>query len=343
MSHLEGLRRLECSCIYVQLILLALTIALAVAGFVQAVLGQTPQRLQVDKKAAAALSDISDENKGMRLLPLRLDSLYQKGKVPLTDPLDAGWNKAPELIVKLAPQTDQEPKLSKPSIEQLKVRSLNNGVWIAFRLEWGDATADQIIRSDRFADGVAIEFPLKLEPLPDYRMGNEGKPVHLLLWRADRQWLKENGKKGKSFASENYPHAWSDGYAFELFESKESVSLIAERERYLAAKASKNPVLPGIAPIIEELKAETWNRVEVQPHQDATGFGIWKNGRWFVVMARPLETIDADDASLAQTESSLISFAVWDGVKENAGPRKMTTEGWIQLKLKPPESNVKKR
>lgn len=341
MSHLEGLRRLERLCVYAQLILLASTIiALAVAGFVQAVLGQAPPTPQVDKvdkvdkRTAAALSDEKNENKGVRLLPLRLDSLYQKGKVPLTDPLDTGWNKAPELIVKLAPQTDQEPKLSKPSIEQLKARSLNNGVWIAFRLEWEDATADQVIRSDRFADGVAIEFPLKLEPLPDYRMGNEGKPVHLLLWRADRQWLKESGKKGKSFASENYPHAWSDGYAFE---SKESASLIAERERYLAAKASKNPALPGIAPIVEELKAETWNRVEVQPHQDATGLGLWQNGRWFVVMARPVETVDADDASLAQSEPSLISFAVWDGVKENAGPRKMTSEGWIQLKLKPPK------
>ena len=84
---------------------------------------------------------------------------------------------------------------------------------------------------------------------------------------------------------------------------------------------------------MEELSAQTWNKLSVQAHQDARGRGVWADGRWRVVITRPLATWDAGDVALEGKKAWAVAFAAWDGGKQNAGPRKMVVEGWIQLKL----------
>src|SRR4026208_2394360 len=60
------------------------------------------------------------------------------------DPNDPTWNGAPEHAAKLLPQDLVEPRLLKASTPELLVRSLTNGVDIGFRLEWPDATLDDL-------------------------------------------------------------------------------------------------------------------------------------------------------------------------------------------------------
>lgn len=283
----------------------------------------TPQSLPMQDKA---------QEDGKKLLSIEVVSRYRSGAIPWENPLDPCWKDATATKLKLVPQQVQEPMLMTASVGEVRVKALHNDGWIAFQLEWDDPSCSQTLRSDRFGDGCAVSFPLGDQPLPDFRMGDEGRPVHLMFWRAERQRAVE---EKISFFDENYPNAWTDAYIFEPkavgFEGSEA--LLTEAMRAVGAQAAGNPHRIGIAPVIEELGAQTWNKLTRQASQDARGRGVWRDGKWTVVITRPLTTADAEDAALGGRKSWAVAFAVWDGGQQNAGPRKMTVEGWIQLKF----------
>jgi len=270
----------------------------------------------------------SQQEEGKKVLDLQLVCTKIRGPLPL-DPHDKAWTTAKELTVKLIPQTVQEPKLLQPSIETVRARALNDAGWIAVRLEWSDSTPDVTLRSDRFGDAAAVEFPMKDSPMPDFRMGNDDNPVHLLLWRADRQMAKYTGK---TFLELNYPRAVSD-VPVQTPRAKESGKGNSPAADDSAAKSAGNHGVPGTAPVIEELNAATWNQMTVQKQQHARGAGQHVDGRWHVVFARPLASGDANDATLASNRPALIAFGVWDGGRQNAASRKMVSEGWVWLKI----------
>lgn len=273
--------------------------------------------------------EASAQKKEVKILPEKIVSKFQAFALSLvTDPTNGTWLNLPASTVKLIPQDVQEPKLADPSIGSLKVRSINNGSWIAFHMEWEDSTEDFNLRVDRYSDGVAVEFPLNPKQPPDHRMGSEKEPIHLLLWKAYQQKARE----GTSFLALNYPNRWSDYSPYELPGNPVSPAQAVEIKNLLPAVAAGNPIVPGTVPVVEELYAETWNKVVIHEDQDARGKGTWKDGRWYVVIARPIITPDPQDAPL-DGGSSYVSFACWDGVKANQGPRKMVTEGWLTLEI----------
>jgi hypothetical protein len=267
-----------------------------------------------------------------KVLAIEIVSKYRANFIPWENPLETAWKEATPTTLKLIPQQVQEPMLMTPSIGELRVRSIHSDAWIAFQLEWDDASCSNTLRSDRFGDACAVEFPLKNDPLPDYRMGDEGRPVQLMLWRAERQRALE---EKISFFDENYPNAWTDTYPFEpkVGEHANDPALQTERKRYVGSQAAENPFRIGIAPMVEELSAQTWNKLTGQKSQDACGRGIWREGHWTVVVVRPLTTSDPEDATLSGIKEWPVAFAAWDGGQQNAGPRKMVVEGWIKLRI----------
>jgi hypothetical protein len=274
------------------------------------------------------LPEASAQKKEVKILPEKIVSKFQAGAIPITDPTSGAWLSLPAKAVKLIPQDVQEPKLAQPSITSINVRSLNNGSWIAFHIEWGDSSEDFNLRVDKYSDGVAVEFPLNFKQPPDHRMGSEKEPIHLLLWKASQQKANE----GVSFLALNYPHRWSDYSPCELPGNPVSPACAIEIKELLPAVALGNPIVPGLSPSVEELYAETWNKVIVHEDQHATGKGVWKGKHWYVVIARPIITPDPQDAPL-DGGSSYVAFACWDGNKDNQGPRKMVTEGWLGLEI----------
>lgn len=267
-----------------------------------------------------------------RILPIKLIS-RASATIPPDDPFHAAWNSAPVTTLKLIPQDVQEPMLMAASVRELRVRSLHDHGWIAFLLEWDDPSRDAGLRSDRFSDAAAVSFPLSTaKPLPNYQMGDEERPVHLVLWKAYRQRVHE---EKVSLLAENYPYAWTDAYAFEpkAVGHLPGQASLTEQKEYLPAQAAGNPSAVGVAPVVEELNARTWNQMTVQPSQDARGRALWKDRRWRLMIARPLVASDGEDASLSGQAMWPMAFAVWDGAKENNGPRKMVSEGWIQLTI----------
>ena len=103
--------------------------------------------------------EASAQKKEVKILPEKVVSKFQAGVLPLTDPTNGLWLNLPASTVKLIPQDVQEPKLAATSIDSIKVRSINNGSWIAFHIEWEDATEDFNLRADLYSDGVSVEFP----------------------------------------------------------------------------------------------------------------------------------------------------------------------------------------
>jgi hypothetical protein len=132
--------------------------------------------------------------------------------LPKTDPDNDVWRGASPHIVKLLVQDQTQPKLERGGVEAVEVRAIHDGAWIAFRLEWGDATKDDLVASARFSDMAAIQFPAEAgAKLPDAAMGQLGRPVRLHLWRAVNDLLLTEDRDAIAIL---YPNALSDHYPF---------------------------------------------------------------------------------------------------------------------------------
>ena len=67
--------------------------------------------------------------------------------------------------------------------------------------------------------------------------------------------------------------------------------------------------------------------------QLVTAHGVWKDGRWTVVMTRSLAVAGPDDGvALAPGESASIAFAVWDGAHRDRNGQKQVSI-WQDLEL----------
>jgi DMSO reductase family type II enzyme heme b subunit len=73
------------------------------------------------------------------------------GAGPIVDPAAAAWKDARPLKVPMLPQTVTPPNHPDPAVKELTVRAVHNGGWIAFLIEWPDATQSDRLLVDSFA------------------------------------------------------------------------------------------------------------------------------------------------------------------------------------------------
>jgi hypothetical protein len=243
-------------------------------------------------------------------------------KLPI-DPAAAAWSGLPVVTAKMLPQDLVEPRLLKASTPEVLAQSLNNGSEIAFRLEWPDATVNDLPGTGRFLDGCAVQLPRTLEPEPPQpQMGEAGRPVEIVFWRADWQ-ASVNGRKDT--LQELYPNATTDHYPFEAKSLEPgSPEQKAMALRYAPATAVGNRrVGPRDVPV-EDLVAEGPGSLAPAPATVSRGRGLRTKDGWAVVLIRRYPR------GLSAKTRTQIAFAVWDGAQQEAGARKMRT-GWIPL------------
>src|SRR5512145_1252387 len=65
-------------------------------------------------------------------------------------PEDSAWQAAPVYAAKMIPQDLVEPRQMVPSTSEVRVRAIHNDSEIAFRLEWDDATQNDLGDQDHF-------------------------------------------------------------------------------------------------------------------------------------------------------------------------------------------------
>jgi hypothetical protein len=153
------------------------------------------------------------------------------------------------------------------------VQAVTDGTRIAFRLEWADATRDELPGSGRFADGCAVQLPVKAEAdVPAPQMGEAGRPVEISYWRSSWQGMAD-GRKDDIKAL--YPGASVDHYPFEAASLKPGSPEQLEMEaRYAPARALGNTMEGPREGTVQDLIAEGPGTIRPAPEQRAAGRGL---------------------------------------------------------------------
>jgi hypothetical protein len=256
---------------------------------------------------------------------------FVKDAIPV-DPDWSGWKTAPAVAVTLGPQAIAQPWNLTPSITKVTVKAVHNGSWIAFLLTWKDATKSSVMYTDSFRDAVALMVPVGKSAA--ITMGAPKERVLILHWKAD--WQEDIDKTFQDVA-QLYPNAWLDWYPFVAGEPPYDITAWTnpEARRYLTGWVLGNPrSQPDKRTAVEEQIAEGFSTLTTNERQSAVGKGVYANGEWKVVIARPLATGDPNDPGWGPGKSVPVTFAAWDGGKGEIGARKSFSD-WITIKLSP--------
>jgi DMSO reductase family type II enzyme heme b subunit len=243
------------------------------------------------------------------------------GAGPIADPAAPAWRLVRPVKVPMLPQTVTRPNHAEPAVRELAVRAVHNAGWIAFLIEWKDATLSDRVVLDNFGDQVAVELPIdiKADP-PSPMMGNPGGRVNIMQWRAAFQHDVDHGPPTVRAL---YPNAWADVYPDQVLGA-------ADARPYSGALGVENPISRGQASPVLDQMAEGWGTMTVKPDQHAVGKGVWKNGTWRVVITRPMVSDDQNAPRLLPGNRTVAAFAVWDGGNREVGARKAWAS-WVPL------------
>jgi cytochrome c len=247
---------------------------------------------------------------------------------PLTDAIpDATWQGAPAASVVVSPLwwRDYVPP-------DLEVRALHDGQSLAFRLTWLDETPnDAAIRPQDFEDMAAVQL-FKGSPEPFLGMGATDRPVDVWLWHPSGQSRPGDYPD----VDTAYPHMAVDFYPFEKPGNQRRPHAPEDQAReFITARAAGNLRSdPERNFTASSLRAKGPGSATMRPRlsQVVSAAGSWKDGRWTVVLRRPLQ-VDADaGVPLAAGERLSIAFALWDGATRDRNGQKLVSI-WHDLSL----------
>jgi len=259
---------------------------------------------------------------------IELVSKKIKGEIPL-NPLSSVWKKVKGITVSLAGQTVTKPmELNRP-VKEVVVKSLNNGNEIAFLFIWKDKTEDRFHLINKFSDAVAVQIPYIPDTNVPITMGGKGKRVLILHWAAFRQENIENGyadvsKIHPNYAYDWYPHAKPPYKYPEDWRNPYALAYIGGEKVYIK-NTLKTPVREIVA---EGFGSSTWKDV-----QEAKGWGVHKNGKWYVVIKRKFVEKSTSNPDWGPGKTTYFTVAVWDGSSNERGARKVLSYQWIKLKI----------
>lgn len=244
----------------------------------------------------------------------------------------SSWRNVPSVSPRIMPlwwRNNADPSLT--------VQAVHDGKSIAVLLTWQDASHDDAAtKTEAFEDAVAMQLYRGKEE-PFLGMGGPGSPVDVWFWDADRQRASD--------VEDQYPRVVADIYPFH-----EKTVGTAEYQREgtkgesqppvsLPARASGNPIVPekgaksGASSLSMGGPGSTTFRLPKS--QIVNAKGEWKDGRWSVVMTRPLTVASTNDGLTLQpgTKASA-AFAIWNGSAHDRDGMKLITI-WQDMHLDP--------
>lgn len=257
----------------------------------------------------ASLSDVSQSDPSSGVV---ITARLIEGDLPL-GPDDPAWEEVAEFRIPLTGQATYAPRWQIPAVTDLSVWAVYNSEEIVLRLAW----------DDRFADTVSVD----------------SAEVMAAGWEAD----------------DTYPVLYPDG-------QRTRGTFPDAAEIMFPVRYGESPVLPHFvygnvgqpvdlwrwradlqhepdSPAVVELRASGGGRPpegHAPESQRASGLGVWRDGRWTVVVRRPLETEDgAREVQLRPGQMVPIAFHAWDGANGETG-LKMALSSWYFLYLRQP-------
>jgi len=267
-------------------------------------------------------------------------SRFTRRDLPL-DPLAAAWAKAPATRVPV-----RTLWIRAKTVDQVRVRSLHNGKEIAFLVEWDDPIVNQdILRSEDFRDAVAVQFPvaaLELQgaghPEPSFTMGDQHGPVNIWHWKADweadLQRYRDLQDRYAGMAADLYPFNQTAPPGSSVTAQVKAPTATHD-PTYLTGWGAGNLLsTPNRRSSVEDLNALGFGTLTSQPTEDQNvqGRGIWKGGKWRVVMVREMQSKSDRDTQFTPGQSLPVAFAVWDGAQGDRDGQKAVSV-WQRLDI----------
>ena len=214
----------------------------------------------------------------------------------------------------------------------LRVQAMHDGKTLAVRLSWRDQTRDaQAIRPQDFPDLAALQL-FKGGREPFLGMGGPDGSVDVWLWNAAAQADRER----YADVDTAYPDMAVDQYPFEGPTDGPRAHPTGRQPRdFITAWAAGNqrsdPTRPRPG---SNLQAKGFGSLTMRPRlsQVATAQGRWGEGRWTVVLRRPLQVAPDAGLALAGGDHGSIAFALWDGAAHDRDGQKLVSI-WHDLEL----------
>jgi hypothetical protein len=258
---------------------------------------------------------------GLTLFPGRID-----GSLPVDAPFDPAWDAVRPLEVALSGQIIVPPMRPEPAFPAVLVRSLVSGDRIAILVEWTDPTRDDsVLRVDSFADAAAIQFALGSGT--SICMGQQAGGLNIWHWKAD--WAADLARR-RDIEDVN-PGMPQDAH----FPTDRGIEGLGA-EGFLTGRAAGNLRSAGSrVSSVEDLNAIGFGTLTPQTvaGQNVRGASEYRDGVWRVVMSRPLDDGDRNDAVLRHGSSAVsIAFAIWDGSRGDRNGQKSVST-WLALAL----------
>jgi DMSO reductase family type II enzyme heme b subunit len=238
-----------------------------------------------------------------------------EGDVP-DDPEDEIWADAEPMDVRLTGQVVAAPRWQNPSIELATVRAVYNDKEIAFLVYWDDPFRDVI-----------------------HDAGAEFDPVDISQVGAFNSYVNPNETITRQL--ETFRDSIALQFAVKPLQG-------TKRPHFLRGDSS-NPVNLWIWKSdiseqggngAEEANARGWKqpfKVQAEEQQQVSSKAGWSQGRWSVIMKRPLLTDDRNDVQFVKGKFIPLAVNAWDGSNGEHG-RVMSVSTWYNVFLEAPTS-----
>jgi DMSO reductase family type II enzyme heme b subunit len=220
-----------------------------------------------------------------------LKALRVDGAVP-DAPGDAAWAGAEPMDVRLTGQVVAAPRWQNPSIELATLKAIYNGDDIAFLIEWDDPF------QDTSHDEAAVFDTGELRKVGAY---NSYVPANDTIPRALETY--------RDSIALQFPIKPPQGTAKPHF-LRGAASNPVQLWQWMADRHADG----GHA--VEEALARGWSqapRPQPEDQQQVSSQASWDQGRWSLVMKRPLVTEDRNDVQFASGVFIPLALNAWDG------------------------------
>ena len=217
---------------------------------------------------------------------------------------DGLWTELQPTTVELIHQLTWKP-WGDSLIPEMQVRAFHNGEDVYFLLEWEDDAETLEHGVNQFPDAAAVGFPLSDEPPGTSLMMGFLTPLDIWEWKAnlDADYWGRPDRKERFTSNVQYTY-------------EEKANFPQRKKKVTSACQSLVASRPG--------------SLTKKKNNGISGRGRWKEGRWRMIIRRPLTTERKEKDVQLTLQRKHAAFALWDGDAEDRGSRKSISD-WVLL------------